>query len=470
MLCCDGCEKAYRPECLHVDEDTLPDVWYGPCCENRSPVKTATPKSTDKKNEIAKKSTTSKQTPHFPNQRQPSEFTGSTVQSKTGRSVYVSKESAQEGRESAGVNNTSSRQGQMQTTAATAAVGRTCAKTVAAEQPAKINQQLGSSHIAVHITKNNTTGTNASAQNKEIQQISKKLMQATAPAPVVQTVSAPNTSKLISNQRQPPALTGSTEQIKPVAPNQSQLAPPVVFNNPLPQFKQPSSAKQAISSQANNKVSTNNTTNAASKMGTFRTVVVPAGVSEGSVFHVLLEGGHKLGVVCPMGVRSGQTMIVMEPGCFSAPITPEHIVEMNEARLVEGFDAEEAKYARRAFWEVLFPQLEEAGWSWTRETNYNFGAYKFTAPFGHAENCFVTIVGILKSLEAIESYKSALHEYGTFIKKLKEARRMEELKRKRLQDEVNASPEKKIRVGSNYQVRSLPRVGSYEPGTSSEHM
>ena len=425
-------------------------------------MKTATPKSTDNKNEIAKKSTTLKQTPLIPNQRQPSEFTRSTLQSKTGRSVYVSKESMHEGRESAGV----SRQGQMQTTADTAAVG-TCAETVAAEQPAKTNQQLGVRHIAVHITKNNTTGTNASAQNKEIQQISKKQMQ---PAPVVQKVSAPNTSKLISNQRQPPAFTGSTEQSKPVAPNQSQLAPPVVSNNPLPQYKQPSSAKQAISSQANNKVSTNNTTNAASKMGTFRTVVVPAGVSEGSVFHVLLEGGHKLGVVCPMGVRSGQTMIVMEPGCFSAPITPEHIVEMNEARLVEGFDAEEAKYARRAFWEVLFPQLEEAGWSWTRETNYNFGAYKFTAPFGHAENCFVTIVGILKSLEAIESYKSALHEYGTFIKKLKEARRMEGLKRKRLQDEVNASPEKKIRVGSNYQVRSLPRVGSYEPGTSSEHM
>ena len=95
----------------------------------------------------------------------------------------MSKESMHEGRESAGV----SRQGQMQTTADTAAVG-TCAETVAAEQPAKTNQQLGVRHIAVHITKNNSTGTNASAQNKEIQQISKKQMQ---PAPVVQKVSAP---------------------------------------------------------------------------------------------------------------------------------------------------------------------------------------------------------------------------------------------------------------------------------------
>lgn len=40
MICCDGCEKAYHPECLKVDQNALPDIWYGPCCVNRSPVKT----------------------------------------------------------------------------------------------------------------------------------------------------------------------------------------------------------------------------------------------------------------------------------------------------------------------------------------------------------------------------------------------------------------------------------------------
>jgi hypothetical protein len=51
LLCCDGCEKAYHPECLKVDEDALPDIWYGPCCVNRrSPVKaSSTAKKVDNK-------------------------------------------------------------------------------------------------------------------------------------------------------------------------------------------------------------------------------------------------------------------------------------------------------------------------------------------------------------------------------------------------------------------------------------
>ena len=36
MICCDGCEKAYHAECIKVDADTLPDVWYGPCCVKRT--------------------------------------------------------------------------------------------------------------------------------------------------------------------------------------------------------------------------------------------------------------------------------------------------------------------------------------------------------------------------------------------------------------------------------------------------
>jgi hypothetical protein len=34
LVCCDGCEKAYHAGCLNVDENALPDIWYGPCCES----------------------------------------------------------------------------------------------------------------------------------------------------------------------------------------------------------------------------------------------------------------------------------------------------------------------------------------------------------------------------------------------------------------------------------------------------
>lgn len=198
---------------------------------------------------------------------------------------------------------------------------------------------------------------------------------------------------------------------------------------------------------------------------TFRTITVPPGVSEGSMFHVLIEGGHKIGVVLPKGVRSGQTMIILEPGFYTAPISAKNIAKMNKARLVKGFDHNSAEFARRAFWEVLYPILETNGWTCMRGTYYNFGAYTFFPGQSLATemNQFETISDILKTLVSSESCADAVRDFYRSIEKQKEAlKSKEEQKKKRLQNALIPVPEKRIRIGTSFQVCSLPRGGSYE--------
>lgn len=253
-------------------------------------------------------------------------------------------------------------------------------------------------------------------------------------------------------------------------PPQCQQLSPVeqVFQSqakPLSQCKESLLERQVAQSENNDISNTGKTID--SKLGTFRYVTVPNGVHEGTMFHVLLGGGNKIGVICPKGVKPGQTLILMEPGCDTAPIAPEKIAQMNEARLMEGFDGKEAAYRKHSFWEVLFPQLKAAGWAFMREEDYNFGAYTFIAPGG--DKLFEKVADILKFAE--DRHKDAVQEFRAFIEKQKKSvQRIEDRKRKLAQEELSENPTKKIRVGSKYQVRTLPKAGSHEPAASSDYM
>jgi hypothetical protein len=221
--------------------------------------------------------------------------------------------------------------------------------------------------------------------------------------------------------------------------------------------------------------STKETHNKSSKNSTFRTVVIPPGVVEGSIFHVVMENAQRMGVICPKGVQPGQTMIVLEPGVDVAPISPEAIVGMNESHLVKGFDRREAEFVRRAFWKVLFPRLRESGWSFSRETNYNFGAYRFYASGNssrnNSEHCMETIADILKFVESNGCCREEVQEFHRHVESQKEEdRRGSDRKRKRSQDSGLTKEEKHILVGGKHQVRSLPRPGSNESASSKEYM
>ena len=175
--------------------------------------------------------------------------------------------------------------------------------------------------------------------------------------------------------------------------------------------------------------------------------------------------------MCPKGVHPGQTIIVLEPGVNTAPISPERIVEMNESRLVEGFDHKDAEFVRHAFWEVLFPHLKASGWLFTRETDYNWGAYTYYVY--RAKLPFADIAGILNFISPTEYHREAVQAFYHHVEKQKDdARQRSDRKRKRMQvhDELSLDEDKRIRIGSKYQVRSFPRVGTHDPEASMEFM
>ncbi|KAL7476857.1 hypothetical protein ACHAW6_002692 [Cyclotella cf. meneghiniana] len=187
-----------------------------------------------------------------------------------------------------------------------------------------------------------------------------------------------------------------------------------------------------------------------------------------------MENSQRIGVVCPKGVHPGHTMIVLELGVDFPPISPKTIAEVNEARLVEGFDRREAEFVRRAFWEVFFPQLKESGWFFTRETNYNFGAYRFYASGNSNWNNrdrMETIADILKFVELNRCCPEDAKEFRRHVEKQKEdARRGSDRKQKRSQDGCSRKEDKHSRVGGKYRVRRLHHSGSNEPSSSKEYI
>ena len=117
------------------------------------------------------------------------------------------------------------------------------------------------------------------------------------------------------------------------------------------------------------------------------------------------------------------------------------------------------------FWEVLYPILETNGWTYTRETSYNFGAYTFFSgqSLSTQMNRFETISDILKALVSTGCCSDAVRDFYSSIQKQKDAiKSKEEQKKKRLQEAMIVVPEKRIRIGTSFQVRGLPRAGSYE--------
>jgi hypothetical protein len=146
---------------------------------------------------------------------------------------------------------------------------------------------------------------------------------------------------------------------------------------------------------------------------------------------------------------------------------------MNEAHLLEGFENNESGVVRRAFWGVLFPRLKALGWSMKRETEYNFGAYTF-----YRDNNSLTkqpmksISDVLKVAVSVECCQDAVKGFYSSIEqhKLAAALKQEDRKRKHLDEVIAVDERKKIGIGVNYQVRSLPRAGTHERGSSNEYI
>jgi len=235
---------------------------------------------------------------------------------------------------------------------------------------------------------------------------------------------------------------------------------------------------------------------------TFRTVTVPPDVAPGDVFHVLLGGGKNvIGVICPEGVYPGNTMIVLEPG-EHAPVPPRTIAERNVQHLLRGFAPSQFNVVGNTFWKLLWPRLVGEGWAYTRQVHFNFGAMKFYTPGARSfveamrvrnVHYFESIGDITHFLSMDPKYakiveefdaeiarrkKTAENEAGIARRKERAATTVQKKKKKRVNVEkvhdLDAwkyqSEREHSKVGSQHQVRTLPRAGTDESGESEKYI
>ncbi len=214
----------------------------------------------------------------------------------------------------------------------------------------------------------------------------------------------------------------------------------------------------------------------------YRTVTVPDGVRNGETFHVLLDCKTMVGVICPQGVVPGDTILLLEPGCTKPPISPRKIIKMNARRLIAGIDKNEAPIITRAFWKVLWPLLQADGWFYNRQENFDFGATTFfrsvctsikSSLRVYNQDYFDTISGVLNYVTSVPKYNDGVKMFHDEVKKGKDARKKERARKSSSEVYMNGPSFRKSkhsRIGSEYQVRSLPRSRDFNTGGSMDFM
>lgn len=219
-------------------------------------------------------------------------------------------------------------------------------------------------------------------------------------------------------------------------------------------------------------------------ISTFRTVQVPEGVSEGQLFHVLIKNDNAdnnsvIGVTCPKGVKGGNTIIVVEPGC-SPPLSPKQIAEMNERRLVNGIDKEKAEWVRISFWKIVWPVLIEEGWHCQKEHLFNFGSVTFFSPTAKHisischnkhqmksnQEYFETISAVLDFIKLFPLKKHLIDSCFADAERrmIQNDQQQHFARRRRTYVALDRWKPKHCRVGSDHQAESLPRAGSFSKG------
>lgn len=234
---------------------------------------------------------------------------------------------------------------------------------------------------------------------------------------------------------------------------------------------------------------------------TFRTVMIPEGVLPGDVFHVLLgEEGKTMGVVCPKGVQAGDKLLILEPGTLEPPIQPETIARMNEEKFTNGILTDPSvplndatrRIAVDTFWKKLWPNLRIDGWTYWRRVHYDFGALAFFPPRTRAvddlsnlvrnEHYFDTAKDIINFMSKKSSYTTLIRDFHTEVTaKIRKMARQEQgekdaTRKRRVAvqqvSEIDAwkyvAEREHIQIGSQAQVRSLPRAGTHVAGEGEE--
>ena len=245
-----------------------------------------------------------------------------------------------------------------------------------------------------------------------------------------------------------------------------------------------------LSSNASSPESANKDTDDNEKYCTaYRTVKVPNGVTEGQLFHVVIQGNStndsnndvQIGVKCPKGVKAGDTILIVEPGSFP-PLSPQQIAEMNERRLLEGIDKDNAKWVAISFWKIVWPVLVEEGWWCKKETLCNFGFVTFYAPTAKtmSSDKYTLNQQYFESISAVLNFHTLSPALVHACYADAEKRKLKSVEGGATKAALAASPSRRnyaaldrwkypngigelkhSRVGSNYQADSLPNAGTF---------
>lgn len=244
-----------------------------------------------------------------------------------------------------------------------------------------------------------------------------------------------------------------------------------------------------LSSNASSPESANKDTDDNEKYCTaYRTVQVPNGVTEGQLFHVVIQGkstndsnNDVIGVKCPKGVKAGDTILIVEPGS-SPPLSPQQIAEINEQRLLEGIDKDNAKWVAISFWKTVWPVLVEEGWWCKKETLYNFGFVTFYAPTAKtmSSDKYTLNQQYFESISAVLNFHTLSPALVHACYADAEKRKIKSVEGGSAAKAVAASPSRRnyaaldrwkypngigelkhSRVGSNYHADNLPKAGTF---------
>lgn len=437
LICCDGpgCNKAYHAKCVKVDINTLPLTWYCPSCTNKS---TSPKKKNKQSNAPSKKSTTNTEP----------------------KSATPPKTNA----------------------------ARSAGKTTIYQSPANGNaiyrKQPTSKCTISHCPNYNTVcldhGKMVRIENKKDTNDAETERGGKSLGVQTSNQEKQDSTKTTSNSVQEKPGQGSNQYIPvPSQPQQQQ------HQKQLSVQEQPNTTTQEEVVTRKRAPPKEKEVDVAAL--SFRTVTVPDGVLPGDIFHVLLEKGKVIGATCPKGVQAGDKLIILEPGTIEPPISPDEIAKMNEDQFTRGIIEDsstlDSSIVAGVFWKVLWPALKSEGWTYTRQVHYNFGATTVYIPgrqyVDKSKNVlnvhyFETIVGIRKLIASMPKYTKVVKAFDAEIAKRKEIEQNKKrVARKKRRADVqqiaqldawkNLRDREHISIGSQYQVRTLPRAGSHVP-------
>ena len=210
-------------------------------------------------------------------------------------------------------------------------------------------------------------------------------------------------------------------------------------------------------------------------------VTVPQNVNIGDMIHVQWPNGETTGLKCPPGAECGSDILVVAPGSH-ASLEPGIVVGPSQSIISDGLEHDTINSVLRSFQSVLWPYLENIGWSkmiseqGTNEITYFLpaGIKIIMKGMKLGRDYFNRVCDILLYLLEKDKYSEIMKAFENDIERREEekakvlrpiAQAKTTLQSQKLRSvephHHDDNREAEVRVGHRYQVKDLPSPGSF---------